>query len=379
MMEGTILYVDDDDANLTVLQAACADEFDVITASSGVEALEVLQRREIAVLLVDQRMPGMTGVEVFEAIREQYRDTVRILITAYSDISSAISAINRGQVRRYIKKPWEPDELKATLAESLEVYATRRKVRDLEQRFLETVRVYALGVIAASVAHELRTPLTALQANLDLAKMRGRKLTEQLRPGAVVGPPEQESLGKLLDQVGGASAAAGQAIEITRGVELGHRRRDDEQVADLTEVVNLTLKCVRGDLLARSQLFVEAEPHLVVAASPTRVGQVVLNLLINALQALPDRPRNENLVVIRVRPAGGNVTLEVEDNGSGIPADVVDRIFDPFFTTKPQGGTGLGLAISRKIVEEARGAIAVDSAPGRGTRFAVTLPVVTRG
>jgi signal transduction histidine kinase len=378
-MNGTILYVDDDTANLTVLQAACADEFDVITASSGAEALEILQQREIAVLLVDQRMPGMTGVELFEAIREQHRDTVRILITAYSDISSAISAINRGQVRRYIKKPWEPEELKATLAESLEIYATRRQVRELEQRFLETERVYALGVIAASVAHELRTPLTALQTNLDLARMRGRKLAEQLQPGARVGSPEHESLGKLLDQVGGAAAAAGQAIDITRGVELGHRRRDDEQAADLTEVVNLTLKCVRGDLLARSQLFVEAEPHVAVAASPTKVGQVVLNLLINALQALPERPRNENLVTIRVRPGGETVTLDVEDNGSGIPADLVERIFDPFFTTKAQGGTGLGLAISRKIVEEASGTIAVDSTPGRGTRFTVTLPAAARG
>jgi signal transduction histidine kinase len=377
--DGTILYVDDDEANLTVLQATCADEFDVITASSGAEALDILQQREIAVLLVDQRMPVMTGVELFETIREQYRDTVRILITAYSDITSAISAINRGQVRRYIKKPWEPEELKAILAESLEIYATRRQVRELEQRFLETERVYALGVIAASVAHELRTPLTALQANLDLARMRGRKLAEQLQPGARVGPPEHESLGKLLDQVGGAAAAAGQAIDITRGVELGHRRRDDEQVADLSEVVNLTLKCVRGDLLTRSQLFVEAEPHVAVAASPTKVGQVVLNLLINAFQALPERPRNENLVTIRVRPGSDAVTLEVEDNGSGIPREVVERIFDPFFTTKAQGGTGLGLAISRKIVEEARGSIAVDSTPGRGTRFTVTLPPAAPG
>jgi len=374
-MERTVLYVDDDAANLTVLQAACADEFDVVTAESAEVALAIMRQHEIAVLLVDQRMPGMTGVELFEATREHYPDAVRILITAYSDLTDAINAINRGQVRGYLRKPWEPEHLKATLRDALEVYDTRRKVRELERRLLETERVYSLGVVAASVAHELRSPLTALLTTLDLAEMRLKSMIDGLSSGRSIAPDEVESVKKVGDQISRAKQAVDQITEITSGIELSHRRRDEERTTDMKEVANLTLRCVRAELLKRAQIQVEIEPGPPVIGSPNKLGQVVMNLLINALQALPDRPRGQNLVSLRLRPAGDFVRLEVEDNGSGIPQDVLVKIFDPFFTTKTHGGTGLGLAISKQIIEEVRGRISVESELGRGTRFCVELPV----
>jgi two-component system sensor histidine kinase/response regulator len=375
-MERTVLYVDDDAANLTVLQAACADEFNVVTAESAEVALEIMRQHEIAVLLVDQRMPGMTGVELFEATREHYPDTVRILITAYSDLTDAINAINRGQVRGYLRKPWEPEHLKATLREGLEVYETRRKVRELERRLLETERVYSLGVVAASVAHELRNPLTALLTTLDLADMRLKSMIDGVSGGRPLGPDDEEGLRKVVEQVARAKQSVDQITEITSGIELSHKRRDEERTADMKEVANLTLRCVRAELLKRAQIQVEIEPSPPVQGSPNKLGQVVMNLLINALQALPDRPRGQNVVSLRLRAVGDFVRLEVEDNGSGIPQDVLGQIFDPFFTTKTHGGTGLGLAISKQIIEEVRGRIAVESEVGRGTKFSVELPVV---
>ena len=374
-MEPTILYVDDDAANLTVLQVACSDEFNVLTAESAEAALEIMRQHEIAVLLVDQRMPGMSGVELFEATREHYPDTVRILITAYSDLTDAINAINRGQVRGYLRKPWDPVHLKATLRDGLEVYDTRRKVRELERRLLETERVYSLGVVAASVAHELRTPLTAVLTSLDLADLRLRNLLAGLGPGKPLGPDAVESGTKAAEQIERARQAVSQITEITSGMELAHRRRDEERTADMKEVANLTLRCVRAELLKRAQIQVDIEPGPPVQGSPNKLGQVVMNLLINALQALPDRPRGQNLVSLRLRTVGEFVRLEVEDNGSGIPEDALSRVFDPFFTTKAQGGTGLGLAISKQIIEEVHGRISVESEVGRGTRFSVELPV----
>lgn len=374
-MERTILYVDDDTANLTVLQAACADEFNIITAESAEVALGIMRQHEISVLLVDQRMPGMTGVELFEATREHYPDTVRILITAYSDLTDAINAINRGQVRGYLRKPWEPEQLKTTLREALEVYETRRKVRELERRLLETERVYSLGVVAASVAHELRSPLTALLTTLDLADLRLKSMIDGLNSGRQIGPDDVDSVKKVVEQISRARQAVDQITEITSGIELSHRRRDEERTADMKEVANLTLRCVRAELLKRAQIQVEIEPGPPVLGSPNKLGQVVMNLLINALQALPDRPRGQNVVSLRLRPAGDFVHLEVEDNGSGIPQDVLGKIFDPFFTTKTHGGTGLGLAISKQIIEEVQGRISVESEVGRGTRFSVELPV----
>ncbi|MGD1148153.1 MAG: ATP-binding protein [Thermoanaerobaculaceae bacterium] len=372
-MDHTILYVDDDEANLTVLQAACAEEFVVLTAPSAETALEIMHQREIAVLLADQRMPGMSGVELFEAIRNEFPDTIRLLITAYSDLTDAIAAINRGQIRGYLQKPWEPAHLKATLRQSLDLYETRRKVRELEHRLLETERAYALGVVAAGIAHELRNPLTALLTSLDLVELRVRSL---MGAQDSEGPPTGPAAAVMAaEHLGIARHAALQISEITKGIDLSHRRGEEARTADMGEVTSLTIRCVRAELAKRSKFEVEVSPTPPVQGSPTKLGQVVMNLLINAMQALPDRPRAENLVVVRLLRAGDFVRLEVEDNGSGIAGDVLPRIFDPFFTTKTQGGTGLGLAISRQIVEEAHGRISVESEVGCGSKFLVELPV----
>ncbi len=377
-MTETVLYVDDDKANLIVLRATCADEFDVVTSLSGKEALEILEQREVAVLLADQRMPGMTGVELFEIAQELYPDTVRILITAYSDLSDAINAINRGKIRRYIRKPWEPDELKAVLREGIESFQTRRKIMELETRLIETERTYALGVVAAGVAHELRNPLAAMVMGLDLAQLRLDKVKSDLLPGAGVELVHVDALKRVRGQLDEVAAAAEQIADITRGMELGHRRSDEETFADLKEIVDLTLTFVRAALFKVSQLDVKMDPVPRVVGSPNKLGQVITNLLVNAMQAMPSRSRNENLISVTLGkdPTPGWVRLSVGDNGQGIPNDVTERIFDPFFTTKIQGGTGLGLAISKKIVEEAGGTIEVTSRPGSGTQFTVRLKAV---
>src|SRR5687767_10291527 len=106
-----ILYVDDEPQNLLTLRYALDDEFTVLTASTGAEAMQVLEQRSIAVLLCDQRMPGMTGVEVCRRARDLRPDVVRIIVTAYADLQAAVDAINQGQVARYVTKPWRNDEL----------------------------------------------------------------------------------------------------------------------------------------------------------------------------------------------------------------------------------------------------------------------------
>ena len=373
-MNDTILYIDDDESNLLVLKATCAGELNVITASSGAEGLEVLAEREVAVLLVDQRMPGMTGVEVFEVAQEKYPDSVRILITAYTDLTEAIAAINRGHIRRYLRKPWEPEELKAALKEAVEIFQTRKKIADLETRLLETERTYALGVVAAGVAHELRNPLAAMSMNLELARMRLDAMNRSLAGGESVDPSHLVSLANALEKLEGA---ADNAKKIAEGLELSNRRRDLELTADLSEILDLTLKFMRAALLKRARLQVDTDPVPVVQGSPQELGQVLINLLVNAMQAVPDRAASDNLVGVRLAPASelGWVELQVYDNGEGIPEEVLGRVFDPFFTTKSQGGTGLGLAISKKIVEQSGGTITAESRAGNGTSFTVRLPV----
>ena len=373
-MNDTILYIDDDDANLLVLKATCAGELNVITASSGVEGLEILAGQEVAVLLVDQRMPGMTGVEVFEVAREHHPDAVRILITAFTDLTEAIAAINRGHIRRYLRKPWEPEELKAALREAVEIYQTRKKITELETRLIETERTHALGVVAAGVAHELRNPLAAMSMNIELARIRLDAMNRSLAGGESVDPAHLLSLSNALEKLDGA---ADNAKKIADGLELSHRRRDEEQASDLGDILELTLKFMRAAILKHARLEVDAAAVPLVQGSPRELGQVLINLLVNAMQAMPDQSPSESLVGIRLAPAADltSVELEISDNGEGIPADILSRVFDPFFTTKTQGGTGLGLAISKRIVEQAGGEIIAESVMGEGTRFTVRLPI----
>lgn len=364
-MSPYVLYVDDEPSNLVVFEAGLKGDLPVLTASSGGRALALMQEHEVAVLLTDQRMPGMSGVELMSKVRAEYPDVIRMLVTAYSDVEAAIDAINHGHVHVYLRKPWEPVELKLALTQARERYLVTRRVAELERRLVSTERMYALGVIAAGVAHEIRTPLTALVMNVELVQ------------GILTGRLDGEQVGQAKASLADAAQAVRAIVEITNSMELSTRGHKDGEV-DLKEVVELAVRSVRGEARRRGKITLELAPVPAVRGSRTRLGQVALNLLVNALQAFEPSRVASNAVQVRLGADGGGVLLAVQDNGPGIAPDVLGHIFDPFFTTKEEGGTGLGLAISRQIVQELGGTIEVRSARGEGTTFLVRLPAARR-
>jgi two-component system NtrC family sensor kinase len=372
-MTAKILFVDDDEANLIVFEAACGEEFSVLLASSAESALECMQREEVGVIIADQRMPGTTGIELLERIRDEYPDTVRMLITAYSDIQAAIGAINRGRVRRYLRKPWEPGELKAELADALDIYNMSRKLYALELRLRETERVYALGIVVASIAHELRNPMMLVTTGLSFLQSELGKLREVPAAGAFKSRIE-EMAASLVDTRTGVDGV----LDIVRGIELPTKSEPGvpPEAADFAEVLRLSLRLVSAELKRSASLELDVTGAPKVQASPTKLGQVVLNLIVNALQAVSTRPRSENVISVRLRCENGFAVLEVADNGIGINDGDAHRIFDPFFTTKAGFGTGLGLAISKKIVEELDGTLTADKDYRLGGAcFTVRLPI----
>jgi response regulator RpfG family c-di-GMP phosphodiesterase len=129
-----VLYVDDEVHNLTSFKATYRRDFDIYFAESAKEGLKVLEENEIHIVLSDQRMPVMTGVEFLKILKEKYPDTIRILITGYSDIEAVIDAINQGQVYRYVSKPWDPQDLLLVIQQAHEVYSLRMEnVRLMEE------------------------------------------------------------------------------------------------------------------------------------------------------------------------------------------------------------------------------------------------------
>ena len=369
-MSDTILYVDDDEANLFVLQTACGRELKVLTAQSGQAALEIMREQEIAVLLSDQRMPGMSGVELFEQTKSEFPDVVRVLISAYTDFQDATAAINRGHVQRFLRKPWVIEELKGNLREALELYRTTRKVKLLEQRLRETERVYALGVVAAGIAHELRNPIAAVATSLSLLRDELAGLLTSVDPAS----PLSATLSELALSVADARQGVQQISDVTRGIELSQRRHDSEDQADLSEIARLTMASLQGELRRRAQLDVLIEPLPFVRGAKAKLGQVVLNLVVHAMQALPTRPRSQNRVRISLYREGHNARLEVESNGRALPDSEAQRLFDPF-NAEHSAGSGLGLAISREIVDEVGGALKI-SGGEQSTCFCALFPLV---
>ena len=133
-MEIGVLYVDDEVNNLNSFKAAFRRDFEIYTASSAREGRKILDAHGIGVIITDQRMPGMTGIEFLESIIPIYPDTIRILLTGFSDINAVMDAINRGQVYKYLVKPWQNDELKMYIENALEIYNLRKENKELSHK-----------------------------------------------------------------------------------------------------------------------------------------------------------------------------------------------------------------------------------------------------
>ena len=162
-----VLYVDDERPNRVVFEKSFAGKFRIKTACDGAEALAVLASEPVAVLLTDQRMPGMSGDELLRVVKRDYAAVVRVVITAYSDVEPILAAINEGLVARYIVKPWNREELEQLLRWAIAAWEFSRDSAALQHRLLETERLATLGSIVGSVVHDLNQPLASMLMNCD--------------------------------------------------------------------------------------------------------------------------------------------------------------------------------------------------------------------
>lgn len=241
---------------------------------------------------------------------------------------------------------------------------TERK--KLEHQLFLAERMASLGVLAAGIAHEINNPLSYVVTNLDTASRILERDPDDW-------PEVRDTLREILAE---ASDGTARVRSIVRDLKTFSRvDGESPQAVDLMKVLESACHMARKQVEARASLDLELEPLPVVVGDATRLGQVFLNLLVNAAEAI--QPGTPGIVKLRGRThPDGSAVIEVEDSGPGITPQMVGKIFDPFFTTKPPGaGTGLGLAICHSIVTSHGGKIEVESEVGRGSIFRVTLPV----
>ena len=244
-----------------------------------------------------------------------------------------------------------------------------REREGLRAELESSQRMASLGMLAAGVGHEINNPLTYVMGNVEVALERLLSNGDDARSG---------ELTELLES---ALEGANRIRSIVRDLRAFSRLEPQAEVAvDVADVIDSALSLLSNELKHRARVVREYQAVDPVRGDSARLGQVFLNLLTNAVQAIRDGQADTNTIRITIEPGSpGFLVVGIQDTGEGIPRQVIGRIFEPFFTTKPVGqGTGLGLAICRRIVSEHAGSITVESRSDFGTTFRVTLPTMPR-
>ena len=412
---------------------SAAEPFELQSAYQGAEGLSRVEQSlanglPYAMAFVDMRMPpGWDGVETIEKLWQADPLLQVVICTAYSDTpwEEVLQRLDARDRLLILKKPfdnievrqlahtltakWQMTQQLAQQIHNLEgtVGERTRKLtqanaelqdqiserKQLEAQLVQSEKLASIGQLAAGVAHEINNPIGYVFSNFGTLENYLDSLFEMLTAyetaAAASSSPLAHNLQALRDKLqieylkDDVPSLMRESKEgITRVRRIVQDLKDFSRVdsvqewefTDLHQGIDSTLNIVASELRFRADVVKEYGALPEVECLPSQINQVVMNLVVNAAHAMGEK---RGRIVLRTGSSGGDkVWLEVADNGCGIAKDVLPRIFDPFFTTKPVGkGTGLGLSLSYGIVQKHSGRIDVESQPGRGTTFKITLPI----
>jgi signal transduction histidine kinase len=397
-----ILIVDDEPKNLVVLESILTDpDYRLVRAHSADEALLALVAEQFALLILDIRMPGMTGFELAEVIKKRKKTAqvpIIFLTAYYSEDQHVLEGYGSGAVD-YLHKPVNPQILRSKVAVFVELH---RKSRDV---------ALANGALLQEVKERRHAEEQLRQLN-DTLEQRVQERTEELRQAnrlkdeflAMLGHELRNPLAAIMNAVQVMHLSSGDAARISRSVALMDRQTrnlrrivDDlldvarvtrgkielrREPADVVQIVSHAIDVVRPHLRAGEEIALKAEgtSALSIDADRTRLEQAIVNLLLNAIK-FTDQDRR---IQVFVEQTGQSVVITVADNGIGIAPEMLARIFDLFAQAdrsldRSQGGLGIGLFICKRLVELHGGTITASSdGPGRGASFRIELPLLYR-
>ena len=433
LSKDVILVVDDTPTNLRVLSEALANGgFEIAVATTGESAIRQVQHNPPDLILLDVQMPGMDGFETCRYLKANpiTQDIPVIFMTALSETESKVKGLSVGAVD-YITKPFQQDEVLARVSvhlklrhltkrleeqnillkqfnEKLEYKVAERtaELQDANLRLLQQEKLSALGQLVAGVAHEINNPVNFISGNIAPAESYIADLLELVEIYQAQYPKPiphiqqkiacveleflRQDLPKLLSSMRIGAERIQQIVCSLRNFS----RLDEAEFkqVDLHEGIDNTLVILNYRLKGKSD---RDRIHIIkdygelplVHCYPGQINQVFMNLLANAIDALEEYDTRRTFEEIAAKPStifistsvsqAGWITIQIADNGSGIPELVKNKIFDPFFTTKPIGkGTGLGLSISHQIVvENHSGKMWCESQVDQGTKFFIEIPV----
>jgi signal transduction histidine kinase len=397
---GTLLIVDDEEGPRLSLRVIFKDNYDLLMAEDGPTAIELAQKHDIDVAILDIRMAGMSGIEVLERLRFVRPDIEAIMITAFETTDTIRQAL-RLRAADYINKPFDLATIRAAVSAAMqrrmlesEIHSSAEKVHELlgelQSQKVEEQIAKTRGDIYASIIHDINGPLTVVSGFIQLLNKRLNRASRL----------EVEDLEFIKERLRIIERQIGNCIEISRRY-LGFLRHqaNEPMPTGVGQLLNDLEQLVRGHPGIQENEFRTMPPaaDVCVKINGTDAIQILLNLSVNAFQCLPqphrvivgaeilrvplnlaefkDGPNDRFLNVESLDNTAPLVKFWVQDTGPGIPAEVLPKIFQPYFTTKgPRQGTGLGLNIVQRLIKEGNGALHVHTQVGIGSTFTVYLP-----
>ena len=386
-----VLLVEDnpDDAELVILElhrAGYRPSF--VRVQTAGEMTAALTNERWDVIVSDHSLPSFSAPEAFALVRGLNVDIPFIIVSGTVGEEIAVHAMRTG-VHDFLLKG-HLKRLVAAIEREIREAEMRAERRKIQEQLLISERMASMGTLAAGVAHEINNPLSVVVGNLhvirqDLEALLGR-VSAQAGELPATGQPSGPSRGRgaarlddvasaLRESVHDAEEAAERVRVIVRDLRVFSRPDEDiRSSVDVHNVLESSLRMARNELRQRAKITLDFGSVPKVDGSEGRLGQVFLNLLVNAAHAIPEGRTQQNEIAVRTRFENGMVVVEISDTGAGIAPEVLPKIFDAFFTTKPIGiGTGLGLAICHRILAALNGRIEVKSQLDVGTTFRVFL------
>lgn len=349
-----VLYIDDEENNLQAFKASFRRQYEIYTAISAADGLKILQNVDIQVIIADQKMPNLTGVEFFKSITETFPDPIRILLTGYTDIEALADAINHGDIYRYITKPWNDLELHNSIKNAYDAYKAkidlRNKIAELEKTNDE------LNRFIYSISHELRAPLVSVIGVVNLVKMEGL----------------YDSSGEYWGLIEACSSKLDYYIQKTLQYYKNNKTVTDTSEVDFDKLIKELI-----DLYSytdkETQFTVNIDQKHPFKGDLFRIEVILGNLISNAIKYQKITELNKK-VNIDVEVTKELAHISITDNGMGILNEHLEKIFTQFFKSKVHHGSGLGLFIVKEALNKIDGRIAVSSDVDHGTTFKITLP-----
>jgi len=380
----TVLFVDDDRLIISALKRIAKKEpYRSLFSPGGREALDLLKEETVHVIVTDLGMPGMDGLALLKYVQQSYPHILRLVLSGFADKKSILNAINRGNVYRYIVKPWNNIELMIIIRQAIDVFNLQEERRALLKKLEEHNRLLEkrvekrtrqllaiqskaeIGKYSSQIVHNLNNPLQAIRSSAELAHF---VLSDE--------NPDLKKLDKYLQNI---QTSSSDLEKITSGILIHVRDEtlfDTEQI-DINEIIKRELEFFELNHTYKHQI--EKKVSLLdnlprIPANPVHIKQIIDNLVKNAINAMENT--QEKKLTIETYMEDKNVSVRISDTGEGIFKEDLKKIFSPDFTTKPiSKGTGLGLASVKTMLDAYSGDIQVKSKRGEGTTFTIRIPI----